>query len=282
MNCGDNIFDHLEARNIEYFVSDPSLSEEANLHALIDVIEQEKIDFAFLYWPGLDGLLHEVGNDSPRVPARLRLYEDWIGRLLRRAGEHYSSIRLYLFSDHGMANCDELLDLQSRLKNLQARMEKDYAVVYDSTMARFWFFNEAARNEVHRALDEVPEGRVLSDQELDELHALFPDRYFGQTIFLVREGVLIVPSHMGERPIRAMHGYHPREKHSYAALFTNRESVPKEIRNIRDMYRLMKEEAELAHATNGSPAPICGMDHAGPLHSGDARCGDAFLESGRI
>ena len=25
----------------------------------------------------------------------------------------------------------------------------------------------------------------------------------------MKEGVLIVPSHMGERPIRAMHGYHP-------------------------------------------------------------------------
>jgi len=61
-------------------------------------------------------------------------------------------------------------------------------------------------------LGAIPEGRILSDGELEQLHTLFVDRYFGELIFLVDEGVLIVPSHMGERPIRAMHGYHPAEK----------------------------------------------------------------------
>jgi hypothetical protein len=67
----------------------------------------------------------------------------------------------------------------------------------------------------------VPEGRILPDAELEELGALFPDRYFGELIFLVEEGVLIVPSHMGERPIRAMHGYHPDAPHSYASMLTS-------------------------------------------------------------
>ena len=79
-----------------------------------------------------------------------------------------------------------------------------------------------------------------------ELHALFPDRYFGELIFLVREGVLIVPSHMGERPLRAMHGYHPAEKHSYAALFTNQAEIPADIASLPDLYRLMTREAETA------------------------------------
>src|SRR5213079_2860688 len=115
----------------------------------------------------------------------------------------------------------------------------DYAVVYDSTMARFWFFNERARQQISGCLREIPQGRILPDAELKELRALFPDRYFGELIFLVREGVLIVPSHMGERPIRGMHGYHPNAKHSYAMLCTNQPDLPADVTGITDIFRLM-------------------------------------------
>jgi hypothetical protein len=151
-----------------------------------------------------------------------------------------------------MANCDELLDLKSRIEALEVRMKQDYAVVYDSTMARFWFFNDRARCQIGDCLRQIPQGRILPDAELKQLRAFFPDRYFGELIFLVKEGVLIVPSHMGERPIRAMHGYHPGEKHSYAALLTNRPEVPDDIVAIPDIFRLMTRDAELARASNGA------------------------------
>jgi hypothetical protein len=69
-------------------------------------------------------------------------------------------------------------------------------------------------------------------------------------IFLVKEGVLIVPSHMGERPIRAMHGYHPTDRHSHAALLTNQPEIPAEITSIPDIFKLMKRDAVLAKEQN--------------------------------
>jgi len=250
MNRGANIFDFLQMRGIAYHVSDPARSERENLDALRGEVKAERVDFAFVYWPELDALLHRVGNQSSHVPAKLRDYERWIEQLLDLAGEHYRETRLYIFSDHGMANCDELIDLKARVGALPVRMKQDYAVVYDSTMARFWFFNDPARRQITRCLEEVPQGRILPDEELKELGALFPDRYFGELIFLVQEGALIVPSHMGERPIRAMHGYHPRDKHSYAALLTNQPDIPGHIAAIPDIYRLMTRDAELARAKN--------------------------------
>lgn len=250
MNRGPNIFDFLGQNQISHFVSNPDKTEIQNYDDLIDSIQSEKIDFAFSYWPGLDGLLHSVGNQSPEVPKRLRMYEQWIKQVTETALQHYDEIKIYVFSDHGMANCDELLDLKSMVDALGVRMEKDYAVVYDSTMARFWFFNDNAREQITRCLAGVPQGRVLPDSELDEMRTLFPDRHFGELIYLVKEGVLIVPSHMGERPIRAMHGYHPSEKHSYAALFTNQDVIPEDIQAIPDIYRLMTQEAELAQREN--------------------------------
>jgi predicted AlkP superfamily pyrophosphatase or phosphodiesterase len=252
MNCGPNIFDFLESRGIAYHVSDPARTESENLGDLIAALRTEQLDFAFAYLPELDGLLHRVGNQSPEVGKKLHAYELWLERLLETAAEHYKEIRLYVFSDHGMANCDEVLNLKALIEALPVRLGKDYAVVYDSTMARFWFFSDSAEQVVVDRLRKVPQGRILPDEELEELHCLFPDRYFGELIFLVKEGVLIVPSHMGERPIRAMHGYHPYDKHSYAALLSN-QAIPESIHAIPDLFRLMTRDAEIAKAANALP-----------------------------
>ena len=265
MNRGANIFDFLQIRGIEYHVSDPARSETENLDALRGEVKAERIDFAFVYWPELDGLLHRVGNQSSQVSPKLRDYERWIEELLDLAGEYYRQVRLYIFSDHGMANCDELIDLKARVGALPARMKQDYAVVYDSTMARFWFFNDPARRQIKRCLEQVPQGRILPEEELKELGAWFPDRYFGELIFLLKEGALIAPSHMGERPLRAMHGYHPRDKHSYAALLTNQTDIPGQIAAIPDIYRLMTRDAELAKARNGESQLLAEAVGSAPL-----------------
>jgi predicted AlkP superfamily pyrophosphatase or phosphodiesterase len=239
MNRGSNIFDRLKEGGIPHFVSDPDRSEEENRAALESELGSGEIDFAFMYWAGLDGLLHRVGNDSPEVPAKLRHYERWIADLAAKAQERYDEVKLYVFSDHGMANCDEHLDLKAVIEALPLRFGKDYAVVYDSTMARFWFFNEAARDQITAALGAVRQGRIMPTEELKRLRAHFEDGQFGELIFLVKEGVLIVPSHMGERPIRAMHGYHPEDAHSYATLFTNQATLPAEVTHIPHLHRLM-------------------------------------------
>jgi hypothetical protein len=256
MNRGGNIFDFLTLRQIAYHVSDPTRSETENLKSLLAAIHTESIDFAFVYWPDLDGLLHRVGNQSAEIPVRLRGYERRIQSVLDLAAEHYEDTRLYIFSDHGMANCDQHLDLKARIEALPLQMNKDYSVVYDSTMARFWFFREDARRQIVQTLEQIPQGRILPDTELAELRCLFRDRYFGELIFLVKEGVLIVPSHMGERPIRAMHGYHPSEPQSYAALLTNQPAVPEDIVAIPDIFKLMTRDAVQAKAANGClPVP---------------------------
>lgn len=255
MNRGANISDFLAKSGIAHHVSDPTRSETENFDAVLDDVKASRIDFAFVYWPDLDGLLHREGNQSPEVSPKLRGYEERINRLLDAAQEQYDEVRLYVFSDHGMANCDTLLDLKARIEPLPLQFGKDYAVVYDSTMARFWFFNEDARRTVTETLRTIPEGSIVPDTELERLHCLFPDRYFGETIFLVREGVLIVPSHMGERPIRAMHGYHPEEKHSYAALLTNQPTIPEDVTAIPHIYGLMVRDALLAQEQNKSYGP---------------------------
>ena len=255
MNRGTNIFDDLEAAGVRYFVSDPDKSEEQNRDELIARIEARDIDFAFIYWAGLDGLLHRVGNDSPLIGEKLREYETWIGAVHETASRYYDKVPLHVFSDHGMANCDVHVDLMAKLKALPLRIGKDYSAVYDSTMARFWFHTPGAREKLEAALKAMPEGRIMPDSELAELNTLFEDRAFGELIYLMPEGTLIVPSHMGERPIRAMHGYHPDDPHSYATLFTNEPTLPAKVTAINDIYKLMHHHVEAAaQAATDAPA----------------------------
>lgn len=251
MNRGPNIFDFLEDKDIPYFVTEPLNPEEDNRDRLIKDIKEERIDFAFQYWAGLDGLLHMVGNDSPEIPKKLRMYEEWIEMVLQAAREHYKEVQLYIFSDHGMANCDEHLDLKSKIDALNLKMGEDFAVVYDSTMARFWFFKDEARQKVLDTLAKEPQGRLVPDEELKKLRAYFDDHYFGEVVWLAKEGVLIVPSHMGERPIRAMHGYHPNDPHTYATLFTNQDEIPENVTHIPHIYNLMERDAASAKQRNG-------------------------------
>jgi hypothetical protein len=247
MNRGPNIFDLLEEKKIPYYVTDTATPEEDHLKALLADIESERIDFAFQYWAGLDGLLHMVGNDSPEIPKKLDHYERWITQVMETAKQHYREVKLHVFSDHGMANCDELLDLKAMIDPLEFEMGKDYAVVYDSTMARFWFLKPGVKERVVEVLNKVPEGRIMPEEELRHYRAYFEDHAFGELIWLAREGVLIVPSHMGERPIRAMHGYHPTDPQSYATLFSSHDEVPAEVTHIPHIFKLM-ERAVLHHA----------------------------------
>jgi len=254
MNRGPNVFDLLVEKGVPYFVTDPNLSEEINRDRLIADVEDERIDFAFQYWAGLDGLLHRVGNQSPEIDTKLAEYEAWITQTMAVAQKHYREVNLHVFSDHGMANCDRHLDLRSKIDALGLRIGTDYNVVYDSTMARFWFFNDAARQKVSAVLQGVPEGRIMADEELRRFRAHFADGRFGELIFLVQEGVLIVPSHMGERPICAMHGYHPHDPQSYATLFSNSSKVPADITHIPHIHRLMEAALERPEAKHAAPS----------------------------
>lgn len=249
MNVGQNIFDQLAEHGVPYFVNDPTRPEPETRDALMATIAKGEIDFAFTYWAGLDGLLHSVGNDSPRIGEKLAEYEQWITQVVTAARERYDEVQLFVFSDHGMANCDEILDLQAVLARLPLKFGHDYTAVYDSTMARFWFHTEGAREAIATALAGVPEGRILSDAELTKLRTP-TDGTWGELMFLVREGVLIVPSHMGERPLRAMHGYHPDDPQSAATLLTNQPSLSAEVTAIPHIHRLMIRHALAAHQGN--------------------------------
>ena len=242
LNRGESIFDLLERGGVPYHVSNWRDSEDANLAALKRDIARGEIRFAFLYMASMDALLHEVGKESTRVDEKLAWYEREVGALLDLAEAHYRQVRLFICSDHGMATVHTHIDLMGRIEALGLAFDTDYVATYDSTMGRFWVKNQRARDAIVAALEQEPHGRILSRDELAALGCDFDGDQYGELIFLTNPGVIIVPSHMGLKPITGMHGYHPDDADSDASLLSNVQP-PNDPRTITDIFALMRAEA---------------------------------------
>ncbi|HIG30454.1 MAG TPA: nucleotide pyrophosphatase [Verrucomicrobiales bacterium] len=242
INCGLSIVDHLEELNIPHHVSDPDKSENEDHRDLLQAIDSGNIDFAFSYWPCLDGLLHRVGNDSPLIPQKLAEYESWLKQIQVATQKNYEGVHFYVFSDHGMADFRNPIDIKRTLANLPVKSGKDYSVMLDSTMARFWFLNQGSRQCIEESLLQVKGGRIVSETELKSWHTWFNDHRFWELIYLMDEGNQIVPSHMGLKPMAGMHGYDPFAPHSFASLMTNHSVVPDSIVDLPEIFNLMMDE----------------------------------------
>ncbi len=235
---GDNIFTKLELADVDYHVSDWRASEERNFASVCSAVESRSIEWAFFYNADLDGILHIHGAGSMESLTRIGLYRKRLGELFDIVRRNYRESDIYVFSDHGMANTTEHHELWRDVEKLGFRFGRDYAAVYDSTMARFWFFNQDARAAVTRLLNSKTYGRILGEEELKELKAWFPDGKYGELFFMLQEKHLIVPSFMVRKPIKGMHGYHPDAASSYAMIMSNR-PLPDSVKAITDIYGLM-------------------------------------------
>lgn len=242
LNRGKNITDYLEEAHVPYHMSNWRNDEQTNLLDLKNEIEKGDIKFAFLYMASMDGLLHQVGKHHQSVDTKLAWYENQLKDLIDTASRHYDNVRLFVCSDHGMATVEKTINIMPTIESLGWEYGKDYVAAYDSTMARFWFFSKIARKSILAALSYIPEGRVLTRNELIQLGCDFDGDRFGESIFLVDPGIIICPSHMGTRPIKGMHGYHPEHRDSDAVLLSN-EPPPVSVSSLTDLCALMRMEA---------------------------------------
>lgn len=223
----ETVFDRLRARGVPYHVSDWRRAEAANLSALKAEVLAGRIRLGWLFLGGLDGVLHAHGTAARQVGDLVARYDAALRGILDAARARYDPVVLHVFSDHGMHDVVATCDLQARVRETGLQYGVDYAAVYDSTMARFWFQRDGARERVVAALAREPRGRILDDETLAGWGCDFPDRRYGELFFLADPGVLIVPSHMGLRPIPGMHGYAPDDPDSVAFYGTTAPDGPR-------------------------------------------------------
>lgn len=237
------IFAEWEKANVSYALSPWWNGECDNLAWLKQEFSARQPRACYLYLAAMDAILHQYGNAAIQVEQKIRWYEDQLRLLVAEAEKHYQEVRLFVFSDHGMTDVTSLSSLRKQVESLPLQFGRDYAAVFDSTMARFWFLNDEARRQITDLLVTQKNGRILSDQELRDYGCYFPDGKYGQLFFLLDPGVLLCPSHLGEAPLKGMHGYAPEDPDSWASLLSN---VDPQIsmQGLADLFQLMKVDAQ--------------------------------------
>jgi len=241
----DTIFDVWKSSGIRYkryFYTkrDAEMLENANM-------DLEKGDFThyFLYLSEFDHFLHQNCKDPGLVKSKLSEYESMIVSLYKKASSLYEEVNICVFSDHGMAPTIKTVDLQSDVDALGFNSPKDYMAIYDSTMARFWFFSDKARTLILEFLSAQDFGRVLTQNELKSLGAYFEDNKFGEVIFLLNPGTIMVPSFMGNKTISGMHGFHPDDKWMDASFLSNFKPAV-ELKDVRGFFHVMTRDSSCA------------------------------------
>ncbi len=237
----ETIFDYLRQRNIPFYLSDWRLKEKENLATLERSLKRDGARFAYLYLASMDAILHQHGPETNATREKIEWYDTELRKIMALARQEYDDVHLYIFSDHGMTAINQLCDLTAKIDRLGFRFGKDYAAMYDSTMARFWFFKDEARKKITSRLAEEPSGEFLSDERLKEYGCYFPDHQYGELFYLMNPGVLICPSFMGRTGMGGMHGYNPYHKDSLAMFASNQVPDPMP-RRLDDLFQLMVKE----------------------------------------
>jgi Type I phosphodiesterase / nucleotide pyrophosphatase len=250
-----SIFDQLAVADVPHRVySYHDLNDAQILSRARQDIEAGRATLFFLYLSEVDAFLHHHVEDNARLKAKFAVYETRLRELLATARRRNPRIGFTLFSDHGMTPVRRHHDLARDIEALGLRMPDDYLAVYDSTMARFWFFSPQARQPIVERLALLPCGRVLTEEERQDLGIRFSDRRYGDLVFLLDPGWLVSSSDFnapGWMPA-GMHGYHPDDPYSDAIFLSNQEP-PVPMRTIADAYTCMVHAAGLPETTAERP-----------------------------
>jgi hypothetical protein len=199
----------------------------------------------FLYLSGLDHHLHFHVHEPDSVSAQVAWYASGLRRVWESATRARPDVRLFVFSDHGMTPIRWTYDLRRDVDALGLRVLRDYLPAYDSTMARFWIFEERARQELTALLADHPCGTLMSERELQRLGVWFDDARYYDLLFVMKPGLLLSPSDMGSVRFAGMHGYHPSEPTADAVLLATT-AVDKTVDHITGVRGALLEDLGLA------------------------------------
>lgn len=250
---GPSIFDELARQDVPHRVySYHDFSDRQIFREVVEDLERGRRGFFFLYLSEMDRFLHGHCERDAELSRELDSYAERLRAVFEAARAVDPDAVFTVLSDHGMTPVGQSYNLVAEIERLNLTMPDDYLAVYDSTMARFWFFTRRGRRSITERLRSIPCGRILDDAELEELGILFADRRYGELVFLLDPGWLMGGSDFsgaGWRPA-GMHGYHPDDRHSDAIFLSSRRPASV-VRTIADVYPLMLEAARTVTGSGG-------------------------------
>ena len=194
-------------------------NDEERTSTFIRLLKKQHDVYILHLWD-IDKYGHHYGPGSPELTAKIREQDELIRIIV--AEFSLASDNIVIWSDHGMLNVHKHLNIESKLP----RFRDGYIYFLDSTMARFWFFNEGKRDEIIRILDDIGYGHRLTDDEKKGFRIDFGHTRYGEEIFVVNPGVLLYPNFFQKQPVKGMHGYDLSDRGEWGFFIVNHKTKP--------------------------------------------------------
>lgn len=205
------LFDRLRYNNIKFKFIEPSIinGDESTIKKVKRELEQDKkIGFWYIKFSGFDREGHLYGPEPSMFREKITTTEHYVENVINMFGG-IDNINLLLVTDHGMSRVNGYIDFLMKLKKISdLSLYRDYIVFLDSTLARFWFFNDNAKDKITDYLNTFEFGHVVSYKEKNTLKIPHDRAQTGDIMFIVDEGYVIYPDFWsGIRKPKGMHGY---------------------------------------------------------------------------
>jgi predicted AlkP superfamily pyrophosphatase or phosphodiesterase len=212
----ESIFDVMRAEDVEFeYLVYPDVSTDVELtETLLSEVEKQSPKDVYLgQFISSDRDVHKAGvNSTDRVEITERIDEQ-IDAIRTACEKHLDNYNLCIIGDHGMMDVETYIDIYAKVTDYSDRkglsMGQDFLLFLDSTLARFWFFTDEAKELLSQFVEnELSNLGEIIDEDRAAQKRLPDDRRYGDLIWEASPGVLIYPDyfHRTEK-YNAMHGY---------------------------------------------------------------------------
>lgn len=204
------IFDTVRKNKLSYKLQKPAPRSEISVFKdLINRIERGEFpDLMVIHLCSLDIIGHNFGPDSPHTKHTLKNIDEEMHKTICAVESSLEKLVAIIFSDHGMSPISKCVNLLGMLNSSSLRLGKDYLVFLDSTIARFWFFNDKAKKTVFQKLSTLDCGKILDKSDMKKLGIDKIGQEYGELFFALNDGYVIHPDFFRKHsPPKGMHGY---------------------------------------------------------------------------
>jgi predicted AlkP superfamily pyrophosphatase or phosphodiesterase len=208
-----------------------------------------------LYQEVIDHIGHKYGPESQEMKKELKKLDKRLSIFYNNIMKKNKKVKFIFLGDHGMTKVNTHINIEEELnilaKQFNLKLGKDYVYFLDSTMFRIWYLNENALNYLDKELKNndklLKYGSFVTKSMAIKEEIPFPDKRYGDTLWMSNLGVLIFPDFFHKvKPYKGMHGYDVYDKSSKGTCIVS--SVKHEsVLNIKltDVYAILKEELKI-------------------------------------
>lgn len=233
------IFSH---RFVDEYLNNSIFRTKVNKAAIKD-----NSDFLFIIAGDGDYYGHRFGPEHKITMDKLYV----LLRILMRIIRYGKFDNIIIFGDHGMSPVKGILDVTQLIRILMNELVLglDFLMFIDSTMIRFWTFNQSKKDIIKEKIIEAT--RRLFNEKIgiiDERNAPLydvpiPTLFYGDIVIFAKGGYIFYPSFWlpyNKSKLKGSHGYESEYEYSMAALLTNI-NLPRKLIEIADVANVIRK-----------------------------------------